>query len=116
MKVFAFALLLALLSSLAPSSSSIAAADTGSDYIYCILTDSIHSTEYFSGVFQGDFSLNVRSENAFWNYVHGNYSGVIGGALCFFRKSAPEARDEENAYKARGRGIYNNLIDTGWSY
>ena len=86
------------------------------DYIYCVLTDGIHSTVYFSNVFLGDYSRNLKYENAFTNFVHGHYSDVIGAASCFFKDSAGDARSEEDGTRSTDRGIYKQLIDTGWTY
>ncbi len=86
------------------------------DYIWCSLTDSVHSTKYFSGVFLGDYSHSVRYENAFHDYVHATYDNVIGTANCFFERDPKASRAEKTSFMARARGIYKNMIDTDWTY
>ena len=95
--------------------SSPAVADDD-DYIHCSLTDSTHSTKYFSDVFLGDYYHHVGIENAFTAYVHANYDNVIGTASCFYEDDRPRARAERDSMKASARRTYDNIIDTGWTY
>ena len=86
------------------------------DYIYCELTDSSHSIEYFSDVFLGDYSLSTRYSNAFTDHVHGESSAVTGIARCFFATSASDARAKKDNMRSSGQRIYKKLVETRWSY
>jgi hypothetical protein len=87
-----------------------------SNYIYCTLRDSSNSVVYYSDVFVGDYSQQLRYSVAFTNYVHGQFSNVIGTASCFFGGSSGEARSNEDGVRSIDRRIYRQLVDTRWSY
>jgi hypothetical protein len=86
------------------------------DYIHCTLKDGTHDTAYYSEVFLGDYSHSTRYSNAFSAHVHANYDNVIGTASCFYEDDRSAARAERDRMKASARGIYDNIIDTGWVY
>ena len=86
------------------------------DWIFCSLTDSSNSTVYFSGVFQGDYSWSIRYENAFHDYVHAKYDDVIGLASCFFEGDQKAARAELYDHMASKRRVYDEIVETSWSY
>jgi hypothetical protein len=62
------------------TTASKAHAQDSPQYIYYTLRDSMHSTAYFSDAFPGDYSEATGCSVAFTNYVHGQFSNVIGVA------------------------------------
>jgi len=110
---FAVAMVLAItITAAAPS----AHAQNSQQFIYCTLRDSVHSTVYYSDVFAGDYSQQLGYSVAFTNYVHGQFSNVIGVANCFFESDPSRARSAEDGWRSTDRGIYRQLVNTPWTY
>ena len=87
-----------------------------SQYIYCLLSDNMNSTVYFSNVFPGDYSQEIGYSVAFTNFVHGHFSNVIGVANCFLGDNPSAARSEEDGIRSTDRRIYKQIVETQWSY
>jgi hypothetical protein len=94
-----------------------AQAQNSQDYVYCTLRDGMHSVVYYSDVFAGDYYFqSVAYSNAFTNYVHGQFSNVIGVASCLRESDPSRARSAEDGWRSSDRGIYRQLVDTRWTY
>ena len=102
-----------LITSVAPTAH---AQDSQQQYIYCTLRDNMHSTVYYSEVFAGDYYGQSNEYSvAFTNFVHGQFSNVIGVASCLWENGQSRARSAEDGWRSTDRGIYRQLVNTQWT-
>jgi len=90
------------------------------NFYYCHAYGGPKRTAYYSDVFASDGppgEILGRLSLAFHNYVTANYEvTVLGPASCWYKPQKGEARSDRDSNETADKKIYDNIIQTGWTY
>jgi len=104
-----------LTSTLFISLSSIASSQN-TDWIFCMVTDDLNSSVYFTDVFHGNYDLLETYQTHFRDHVINKYSKEPNeSTYCGFESEKGETIAEYNTELDDSKSIYKNVIVTSWT-
>jgi len=86
------------------------------DWIFCMVTDDLNSSVYFSDVFHGNYDNLEAYQTHFREYIITKYSQEPNETTyCGFESKKDETLAEFNTELDDSKSIYKNVVVTSWT-
>jgi hypothetical protein len=94
---------------------TLANTNTNTDWIFCMVTDDLNNSVYFTDVFHGNYDQLEAYQLHFRAHVIKKYSQEPNeSTYCGFENEKGETLAEYNSELTDSKSIYENVVVTSW--